>query len=401
MKTILGSLSILLVSIASISYFKYERTVNSVSSSGQYYAVVDQSIFQHSRTDLADLRIYFGSAEFPYKLTTESGGTRVEQKDLRVLQPGTVAGKTQFILDMSGLTEYNLVTLKLATRNFVAHARVEGQNDPHAAQWTLLGMSTLYDLSDEKLGRSSVLQIPVSTFQFLRVTFDASVKPADIQGATAGTTLTQKAIWRDLTSPSSQQQVSRDTVLTFTIPENVPVERVNFSFDPAHSNFLRDIEIQDDNGQVLTTGELSRVHLKRNGQAIDSDQTWLDFTATGPRALKVIIHSGDDAPLKITDAHLQQYERRIYFDTASAVQLTLYYGDDKLDAPIYDYAKLFVRDPNASPVQLAAEQLNSAFTGRPDDRPWSERHPAVLWAAIIAAVLILGGLALRSMKSAT
>src|SRR5580693_7854967 len=112
MKTILGSLSILLVSIASISYFKYERTVNSVSSSGQYYADVDQSIFQHSRTDLDDLRIYFGSAEFPYKLTTESGGTRVEQKDLRVLQPGTVAGKTQFILDMSGLAEYNLVTLK-------------------------------------------------------------------------------------------------------------------------------------------------------------------------------------------------------------------------------------------------------------------------------------------------
>jgi len=50
---------------------------------------------------------------------------------------------------------------------------------------------------------------------------------------------------------------------------------------------------------------------------------------------------------------------------------------------------------------LAAEEANSAYTGRPDDRPWSERHPAVLWAAIIAAVLILGSIAVRSMKGAT
>jgi hypothetical protein len=50
---------------------------------------------------------------------------------------------------------------------------------------------------------------------------------------------------------------------------------------------------------------------------------------------------------------------------------------------------------------LGSEEANTSYSGRPDDRPWSERHPAVLWAAIIAAVLILGGIAMRSMKTAT
>jgi hypothetical protein len=50
---------------------------------------------------------------------------------------------------------------------------------------------------------------------------------------------------------------------------------------------------------------------------------------------------------------------------------------------------------------LGAEEANAAYAGRPDDRPWSERHPAVLWVAIIMVVLILGGIALRSMKTAT
>jgi hypothetical protein len=102
--------------------------------------------------------------------------------------------------------------------------------------------------------------------------------------------------------------------------------------------------------------------------------------------------------LKVTGVHLQQYERRIYFDSEPGASLSLYYGDEKLGPPIYDYAKLFQRDASAEQVQLSAEEQNAAFSGRPDDRPWSERHPAVLWVSIIAAVMILGGIALRSMK---
>jgi hypothetical protein len=79
----------------------------------------------------------------------------------------------------------------------------------------------------------------------------------------------------------------------------------------------------------------------------------------------------------------------------------LYYGDEKLNAPVYDYAKLFQSDLNSEQMQFGVEVANSGYTGRPDDRPWSERHPAVLWAAILAAVAILGGIAVRSIKTAS
>jgi hypothetical protein len=78
----------------------------------------------------------------------------------------------------------------------------------------------------------------------------------------------------------------------------------------------------------------------------------------------------------------------------------LYYGDEKLEPPVYDYAKLFQREQGASAAQIAAEAMNAAFTGRPDDRPWSERHPVVLWAAIVGAVVVLGTIALKSMRTA-
>lgn len=401
MRTILGMLLAFLSATPAISYFKYERQLGPIPSGGQHYIVLDESIWQHVRPDLADLRIYSGEKEVPYTVAIERDGSRVEQKKLVVLQPGTVDGKTQFLLEMTDIPRYDRVELKLQTKNFVAHARVEGADDPHGTRWSNLGTTTLYDLSDEKLGHNSALQIPVTAFKCLRVTVDGSVKPSDIEAATAGMTLEQKAVWRDISELPIKSQQGRETVFTFAMRRNVPVERVLLGIDPSQGNFRRDMEIQTDNGLWSGSGEISRIHMQRNGQRIDVEQPWLDVQGAGPGPLKVIIHNGDDVPLKITDARLQQYERRIYFDSDSGAYLALYLGDEKLEPPVYDYAKLFQKDANAEPVQLNVEAPNAAYIGRPDDRPWSERHPALLWATIIGAVLVLGGIALRSMKTTT
>jgi hypothetical protein len=136
----------------------------------------------------------------------------------------------------------------------------------------------------------------------------------------------------------------------------------------------------------------------RNGRKIDSENYAVSISLRDHKDFRVIIHNGDDAPLKITSVALRQYQRRIYFEAPAQSQLALYYGDDKLQQPEYDYARLFQPD-NAVAAALGPETANTAYTGRPDDRPWSERHPAVLWGAIVAAVLVLGALALRSLKS--
>jgi hypothetical protein len=397
----LGLLAALLVAGPSISYFKYQRQIQPTNSSGQHYAVIDESFWRHAQPDLDDLRLYAGEKEVPFTLVVERGGTETELKKFRVLEPATVGGKTQFLLDMSGVPEYDRIELKLAAKNFVARARVEGQDDPHGTRWAVLGTTTVYDLSDEKLGHNSTLQIPVTAFKYLRVTVDNSVKPSDVESGMAGITRAQKAVWRDLRSEPQQTQQGKNTVLTFSLPENVPVERITFLFDPAQQNFRRVLEMQDDKGLTAGFGEISRVHMQRNGQKIDSEQTSLDLSGIRHGTLKAIIHNEDDAPLKITGARLQEYERRIYFDLDSGTQPRLYYGDEKLDSPIYDYAKLFQKDKNADQVSLGPEEFNAAYSGRPDDRPWSERHPAVLWVAILAAVFILGGIALRSLKTAS
>ena len=187
--------------------------------------------------------------------------------------------------------------------------------------------------------------------------------------------------------------------MTFSIPANTPVDRLTLQIDPSQGNFRREIDIRGPQDQSFGSGEISRIHMQRNGQKVDVEQTSLDLCGNCQNILKAVIHNGDDTPLRITGAHLLQIERRIYFDSDAALQPWIYYGDEKLGRPEYDYAKLFQKEKTAVPVALGAEEANAAYTGRPDRRPWSERHPAILWIAIIAAVLILGGVAVRSLKT--
>ncbi len=398
-----GFILIILVNAAvatSLAYLKYARPVQP-GAAGQNYVTVDEQIWRHARPDLGDLRLYSGDTERPYALMVERGSSEHERRSLRVLQQASVGGKTQFLVDMEGVTEYDHVELTLASRNFIAHARVEGQDDPHGKNWAFLNDNIIYEFSKENLGGSSMLRLPRSTFRYLRVIIDGPVKPDEVQGASSEMREESQPVWRQVNSTPEQKQEEKDTVFTFAVPEHVPVEKVVFAVDPQQPNFRRQVEILNDRKEHIGSGEINRIHLVRYGNKVDSESFEVAFSASGIKRLSVVIHNGDDAPLRLQSARLEQQEKRLYFDAAATNPLTLYYGDEKLGAPVYDYAKLFQRETTAVAATLGAEQENRAYTGRPDDRLWTERHPVLLWIAIILAVLILGAVALRSMKTAT
>ena len=402
MRSLSALIGLVLFAGSPVSYFKYERPIHLSTSGVQQYIIVDEAIWKHARPDLGDLRLYAGDAELPYSRVIERDSLQRERTVVPVLQQSTVAGKTQFLIDMSALAEYDRVDLDLTTRNFVAHARVEGENEPQSRTRALLGDSILYDLSSDGLGSNHMLRLPRTKYRYLRITIDGPVKPKEVTGASSETIDQQTAHWRDVAVSGKHEEQGKDTVFTFTVPDASPVDRALFTVDPAQPNFWRKVEMQNSAGAPMAAGGIERIHMVRSGRKIDSEESAVQLIGgsqtPGQPTIKVIVHNGDDPPLQITGVRLQQFERRIYFDTPGRGQLALYYGDEKLGPPVYEYARLFQLDKAASLASLAPEVSNDAYTGRPDDRPWSERHPVVLWITIIGAVVILGGIALRSLR---
>ena len=70
-------------------------------------------------------------------------------------------------------------------------------------------------------------------------------------------------------------------------------------------------------------------------------------------------------------------------------------GHEKLVSPDYDYARLLNKEAAAVQAAMGAEIPNPAYTRRPDDRPWLERHNWVLGGALLLAVAGMGMLGLR------
>jgi hypothetical protein len=143
------------------------------------------------------------------------------------------------------------------------------------------------------------------------------------------------------------------------------------------------------------------VHTEQARHKIDEEQLAIDASAAASASTakwQVTIDNGDDAAVPLQSVALQMVERDLCMGPGD--DATLYYGDPALSAPRYDYAALFQHEEDAATLVLGPEQSNPLYQPRPDERPITERYPALLWIAMILVIALLAGIALRSAKRA-
>jgi hypothetical protein len=260
--------------------------------------------------------------------------------------------------------------------------------------------------------------------------------PSIVDGAEVPPSREAQTIYTTLAESSTVATRGRKSVAKFEVPARVPVERVEFAIAPTYKgNFSRDVRVtataetpakgpaenmppsgtdESDGMEAdqrpaipeVVTGAILRVHATQAGREINTEQLTAPAVlgANLQRAAKVevVIENGDDQPLPIAAVRLQMRQRRLCFDAgaAAAGPLALYYGDPTLSAPVYDYERLFIPAEKPLAVTFGPQLANPDFTPRPGaPLSFTERHPEVLWIALIAAIAALGFVALRSSKT--
>jgi hypothetical protein len=386
---------------ASISYFSRSRPISISRADKQNYIVVDGDIWKFSRNDLGDLRIYDGTSQVPYAFVRAAAGSSTQEKAAKIFNLGSVAGRTEFDLEIPDLTDYGRVRLELDAKNFINIARVEGRRAVNDRSGTELGNSTLYDFTAEGLGSNFVLKFPSSSFPYLHVRLAPGIKPTQVKHAYVSSFSETKAAWSQAGECNAVAGGTKETVFECAIQDRVPVERLTFDLPTDAVNFNRTVIVTDETGNEIARSSISRVRMTRTGQTVVSEDLSLDLFEHVGSKLKLKIENGDDRPLPIAQVRPLSIQRRIYFDPVGKSALQLYYGDPKLESPSYDFAKFFQQGPTTVSAALGAPTANPQYAGRPDERPWSERHQALLWLAMIAAVALLGAMAVRSFKESS
>ena len=423
--------------VAQPGAMRYQRAVRVAAGAGQACAVLDAQIFPHAAPSLTDLRIFPAQAaaagaavhEVPYAITL-SEAVSEETESARVLNLGASGATIVFDLEMPERA-YTGVTLDLdpEVHDFIATATVSGSDALGGRdKATALGTFTLFDLASQRLSRDTTIPLQESTFKVLHVALSvapaagsaaARFVPAMVRGAQVPPSREAQTVYTTVAETASIATKGRESVATFAVPARVPVERVSFVLAPGFTgNFSREVKVSalaepdksDDDGRAplpeVVTGSILRVRASEAGREIRTEQLGVPaiLGANLQRVAKVevAIENGDDQPLPIASVRLEMRQRKICFESpvAGGASLALFYGDSRLDAPEYDYAGLFVASSNPLAAELGPERLNANYRAPAAElRPFTERHPELLWIALIAAICALGVVALRSAKS--
>jgi hypothetical protein len=438
--------------VAQPDHLRYVRALSVPAGAGQACAVLDAQIFPHAEPALIDLRIFPPNAatgaqhEVPYAITMSEAVTE-ETQPARLLNLGRVGGKIVFDLEMPERA-YSDVTLEIDpdARNFLATATVTGMDmlGPKGRS-TALGSFTLFDLTSQHLSRSTTLPLEESTFHYLHVVLSVSpapgstpgtgpaIVPAMVRGAQVPPSREEQILYTTVAETTSVETAGRESLATFEISPRVPVERIEFVLAPAFKgNFSREVKVtataqplakgaannassategdvdNDDRAPLpeTVTGNILRVHANEAGREIRTEEfgfpAILGANLQRPAKVNVVIENGDDQPLPIKQVRLEMRQRELCFDSSGVrdAGLALYYGDPALAAPVYDYERLFVAADKPLVATLGPEQMNPQFTPRPEPPlPFTQRHPQLLWIALIAAICALGAVALRASKN--
>jgi hypothetical protein len=390
-------------------YFQHVREIRvATDPDKQPYVAIDEAVWNGSENALGDLRVYDSGREVPYTLVRQAAKEQSTDTPARMLNKGASAGRTSLVVE-APLEEFDTLVLDLKAKDFTARAKVSGGDELPGKVWTGLGEYTLFDFTKEELGRNWTIRLksPVK-YKYLRVEIADPVKPDELLRASIANRQREKAKFTDWSVKPQITQERGKTVATWTGSEKLPLEHIQVDVDKNEVNFSRAATLycerekeefaKQPHFDVMTHADIARVKLERNKRKVEYESLELEPGALHCKNYRLEIVNGDDPPLKISAIKPQSIERRVYWKNDAAAP-RLYYGDKKTGMPQYDFAKFFDESATVVRAALGPEIANAEYAARPDERPWSERHPQVLWAAIIVAVLGLGAWALKGFKA--
>jgi uncharacterized protein DUF3999 len=350
--------------------------------------VLDPSVCRVSRATLHDLRIVRAGIEVPYRFEILSASRRQIEFQPAILNQAAIPNiGVRAVLDLNGHPTHNRLRIATTQRNFKEAVHIETSDD--GRNWAMARNDGLiFDITATGRQTSALtVDYPMSTRRYVRVTIPGWRHPAYLASAWLTYVKETEAV-RDavstLTPRTTEDPKAQTTSLVADIGfQGLVYDRLNLAADSGA--FSRSVEIS-------TSRDAKEWSFAGQG-VISQERVSIDFPDQWNRYVKITIFNRDSAPLKITRVRLSALRRLLQFPSATAGPYWLYSGNPQARQPSYDLASLI---PAATAASLGAPQPNPQY--RPPIQPWSDRNPHLLNFVLIAAVAIMGFIAIRSLR---
>ena len=388
----------------------FERTIE-VNAPGRVFVRLDRDVYEAAYADLGDLRVSDERGrDVPYVID------RAEPLGFPDARPAirnrgwSADGAATAVLDFGGRAGKRRLQLRLSGDNFRRRVAVSGGED--GADWVVLvDEAWVFAVPGNPPARYETVDLPENDFPLLRVVAhpapDEKGRPAIEDAWVPGNGRPPRGEDRLIPRWSEAQDArARETWLTLDLgARHQPFHEVEL--DVTDERFFREARVEARRdpwtvGGAVWWEEIGRGALYRLDHG-GRRRECLRLEARGrERALRLRVRNLDDRPLKLRGVSVLVPVERLLFEAERTGVYRLTYGSSDRTKPSYDLARtagdLVAWSEAARPAPLGPPRRSGASTE--DGRPWTERHPSLLWGGLLAVVAALGALTWRALRLA-
>jgi len=383
--------------------WRYSRPIGEPHYAGPAEIVIPADLFVHSENGLADLRLIDQQgSEVPYQLYVEKDPTSLIHSGSAILHENSfVPGKfTQIVLEVAK-NDFFHNTLKIETPEpeFMNWVEVAVSDDTHL--WRIVNpRAPISRFRREGLEGNQTICYPDASARFLRLRIEEPAHQFPVTGAQILCYYTRESDRsiipaKFVMDPSSTRRVMRWT--TDLESNGIPVAEA--AFITSTPEFFRAVRIlTSSDGKEWETQSQREIYRYKLADRIEESLRVRFAETLGARFWRLEILNGNDAPLSDIVPSLIMTPRRIFFQPAPGQSYRLIYGNRKTTVPQYDLQKIrpYKGKPAALILKPGPEEATANYA---DPRPFTERHPNLLWIALGLAIVLLGYAALRALRT--
>ena len=369
------------------------------AEAARYVSVtVPSVVMAHAARGLSDLRVIDADGkEVPYALTARLGGRVTDHREARLLEPAVVAGQySQALFDLGKDPRvHNVITLAIEGQDDLLTWVEVAVSDDHNHWRVVRERAPIYRLQQAGLEDRTTIGYPESVARYLRVRILDGSRPYKIvRGDVIHEQVTEAERVNAGVTLSPATGATGASVWTADSPA-VPMSEVRF--ETPQKTFFRPVSVEasDDgtNWMRAGSGEIFRV--------VEAGQLREVLAVSFPERIaghwRVTVLNRNDAALTDVRAELYTTPRHVVMQQVPGQQYRLIYGNTRVSAPQYDLARIVNSGSVGTPVPATAGS-ETENTGYANPAPWTEQHQGVLWGALAVAILVLGALAVRTMR---
>ena len=385
--------------------WRYSRPIQAVDANALDYITLDREVFSHSENQLADLRIIDDSGQqLPYEMRAQIAAPREPVRIAATLRENSfVPGQfTQVIVDLGERSRFhNRLRVETPESDFIHWVEVAASDDAHV--WRIVNArAPISRFRRDNLEGNQTVRYAENNARYLRIRIEQagdSFRVSDIavfsspvtkpEGPAEGASLTSSL------TPDSGVEGSKTQWTVDLGSGNVPVAQ--FKFETSQPDFYRAVRIlasSDGNEWQFAGG--GEIHRYVVGGETEESLTVPCCEPSGQRYWRVEVLNANDAPLSAVRLSAIMPLRFVLFHPTANRSYRLIYGNARANAPQYDLART-LEIPSLEAMFRANLGPEAPTSNYADPRPFTERHPNLLWIALGMAVILLGYAALRAL----